>query len=33
MAVTSTGRRNTLPFRTEVECYGTATEAAIVYGG
>jgi hypothetical protein len=30
--VTSTGRRNTLPCLTEVECHGTTTEATILYG-
>ena len=31
--VTSTGRRNTLPCWTEVECHATTTEATILHGG
>jgi hypothetical protein len=32
-AVTSTGRRNTLPLVMEVECHATVTEATIFHGG
>jgi hypothetical protein len=33
LAVRSTDRCNTLTFRREVECYGTASKASLLYCG